>query len=336
MEGKVAVIHLTEEKAVLCVPPAKPFLKVPAYVAKDGYNNIYVADDAASLKESNDPSYVKAVSFVFPAGIRYSLFNAFFEFVLSLPIVKARFRECQYLVACSSYASSLNRTYFERFPATFLRQYIDIPTCRFFSDEFLGVNGCHLNEQNGNNFMALNVTDEFSHLCVPNSRVICYGRKFDIGIDAIVSFFVKLLCEKGYSLTSTAERKFCKDLVKKYCYVAVDVEAELLALEAKGGVIAQINIGDGSTIELGKEAFMAPEILFNPSLIGVDTDGIVSVYNHYCIGRTGMVPIVLVGNFVKNLKGFRQRFQKECAVDSIEFKVGDVYNATLIQSLYDS
>lgn len=90
----------------------------------------------------------------------------------------------------------------------------------------------------------------------------------------ITVYLAKLLGERGPQLTTSAELEIVNNIKEKHCYVAADFSAELRA--AKSGALREINHErpDGGHITVGSERFRAPEVLFNPSLIGRETEGL--------------------------------------------------------------
>eukprot|EP00756_Hemistasia_phaeocysticola_P042785 Hpha_TRINITY_DN16987_c1_g6::TRINITY_DN16987_c1_g6_i1::g.56359::m.56359/K05692/ACTB_G1; actin beta/gamma 1 len=70
----------------------------------------------------------------------------------------------------------------------------------------------------------------------------------------------------GHSFTTSPERKIVDEMKKEVCRVALDPLQS--TFEA-----TQYELPDGKTITLGKERFMAPELLFNPAIIGDENPG---------------------------------------------------------------
>ncbi|KNC48215.1 actin [Thecamonas trahens ATCC 50062] len=94
-----------------------------------------------------------------------------------------------------------------------------------------------------------------------------------IGGDLITDHLMRLLTERGYSFTTTAEREIVRDIKEKLCFVTPDFEGEL-ALAADGGAGPDsertYELPDGQVITISSELFRAPEILFRPALAGVE------------------------------------------------------------------
>lgn len=60
---------------------------------------------------------------------------------------------------------------------------------------------------------------------------------------------------------------------EKLCYMGYDLELEKrLALETTV-LIEKYTLPDGRQIKVGRERFEAPEAMFNPTLVDVDTPG---------------------------------------------------------------
>ncbi|MFX1493569.1 MAG: actin, cytoplasmic 2, partial [Promethearchaeota archaeon] len=99
-------------------------------------------------------------------------------------------------------------------------------------------------------------------------------QRIDLAGRDVTKYLQRLLRQKGYSFTSTAETEIVRDIKEKLCYVAIDPEKELLLSKKVAGMEKLFMLPDGETISLGIERFLAPECFFNPSVIGKELDPI--------------------------------------------------------------
>ncbi|CAG8495467.1 4522_t:CDS:2 [Acaulospora morrowiae] len=82
----------------------------------------------------------------------------------------------------------------------------------------------------------------------------------------------KLLLRKaGYNFHTTAEKEVVRIIKEKTCYVAINPAKEEKEMSGK---FDDFTLPDGNVVKLGNERFKAPEILFNPELIGQEYAGI--------------------------------------------------------------
>jgi actin-related protein len=86
----------------------------------------------------------------------------------------------------------------------------------------------------------------------------------------LTRWMVKLLMERGHSFTTSAEQEIVRDMKEKLCYVANDFDEEM----SSSSIERSYELPDGNLVTLGNELFRCPEALFEPSLIGLEVDGI--------------------------------------------------------------
>lgn len=98
-------------------------------------------------------------------------------------------------------------------------------------------------------------------------------RRLDVAGRHVTRYLNKLLLLRGYAFNRTADFQTLAALKESLCYVALDPARERRLAQETTVLMSKYTLPDGRVISVGRERFEAPEALFNPSLVDVETPG---------------------------------------------------------------
>jgi len=99
-------------------------------------------------------------------------------------------------------------------------------------------------------------------------------KRLDVAGRDITRYLIKLLLLRGYAFNRTADFETVRQIKEQLSYVGYDLALEKRLAYETTVLVRTYTLPDGRIIKVGAERFEAPEALFQPHLIDVQSDGI--------------------------------------------------------------
>lgn len=167
--------------------------------------------------------------------------------------------------------------------------------------------------------VVLDSGDGVTHI-VPVYEGVCpphWIARINIAGRHITEHLIKLLQLRGYNFNKTADFETVRQIKESLCYVGYDLAVESQLARETTVLNSKYTLPDSREITLSEERYTAPEIMFQPSLCGIESVGIHELL-YDVIGnkvdmdtRSAMWAHIVLSGGSTMFPGFPSRLEKE-------------------------
>ncbi len=96
----------------------------------------------------------------------------------------------------------------------------------------------------------------------------------DLAGRGLTDRMVNLVNEKGHSFGTRSDREMIRNMKERECFVSLDFDHDSMIASSSDVFKTVFPLSEDQTIPLNEERFLCPEVLFQPSLVGMECNGI--------------------------------------------------------------
>ncbi|EAX95790.1 Actin family protein [Trichomonas vaginalis G3] len=98
--------------------------------------------------------------------------------------------------------------------------------------------------------------------------------RMDISGRDVTEQLVKLLTLRGYTFHKTSDFDVVREIKEQLCFISADIDVDRKIANETTTFVVPYKLNDGRIVKVSGERFEAPEILFQPDLIGLECKGL--------------------------------------------------------------
>eukprot|EP00270_Netrium_digitus_P014815 TRINITY_DN5110_c0_g1_i1.p1 TRINITY_DN5110_c0_g1~~TRINITY_DN5110_c0_g1_i1.p1 ORF type:complete len:396 (+),score=106.60 TRINITY_DN5110_c0_g1_i1:60-1247(+) len=99
-------------------------------------------------------------------------------------------------------------------------------------------------------------------------------KRMNIAGQHVTNYLLDLLLRRGYALNRSSDMESIREVKEQLCYVSADYRREQQLAQETTVLVKKYTLPDGRVIKVAAERFQAPEALFTPELMDIESPGL--------------------------------------------------------------